>query len=168
MVQVKTCTKCKGKKPITEFSKNRGKSKDDLHPWCKTCLHERGAAAYAYGEAFAYKYLGAKCTYPGCAQDDWDMLQCHHVGQRDHGITHLYDATVARLIAELNKCVLLCSNHHSKTHALQKRAANEAQYQKFQVIPFPAKYRSVKAPSRSRGINSPERPRELRSGAACR
>ena len=42
---LKTCSKCKESKPLTEFHKNRG-NKDGLHNYCKECNRANTAAYY--------------------------------------------------------------------------------------------------------------------------
>lgn len=34
---MKTCSKCKVEKPLTDFSKDRGNKKDGANYWCKSC-----------------------------------------------------------------------------------------------------------------------------------
>jgi len=77
----------------------------------------------------------------------------HHVNEtlKTQNVSSLFRGAFEPLLKELKKCILLCGNHHLLTHALQKRTANEAQYQKHQkVIPFPSEHRGAKAPPRRR------------------
>jgi len=160
MVPMKICTKCKKNKSLKKFSKHAGRP-DGLQGWCKECVNMDNASRYAQGEAFSYLYLGGKCSFKGCTCTDWDMLVIHHLDEllKIIDVSKLFAQPHEKLMAELKKCVLLCGNHHLKTHALQKRKANEAQYQK--VIPLTPKHRGVKTPADRRRPHSVERACQL-------
>jgi len=160
MVQVKTCGKCKGDLPIEQFSKDKN-AKDGHQAWCKTCTSIYKAALYAEGEAFSYLYLGGKCSHPECTCTDWDMITIHHLDEllKTKNTSNYFAKAHKRLVEELNKCVLLCGNHHLKIHALQKRNANAEMYQK--VISLTSKHRGVKTPADRRRPHSVERACQL-------
>jgi hypothetical protein len=66
---------------------------------------------------FAYQTLGNKCGWPECEIQDRSLLDFHHHGKKENNVTKLFGRCYRkRLIAELNKCVLLCANHHRKFH----------------------------------------------------
>lgn len=48
---MKTCSKCGGEKPPSDFHKNRT-CKDGLHSWCKTCRAKRDKHAPEYSKKY--------------------------------------------------------------------------------------------------------------------
>lgn len=63
-----------------------------------------------------------------CGETDPDMLEWHHL---DPSIKEVEISNIAkhkgwsraRTQEELDKCVILCANHHKKRHAVARRAA---------------------------------------------
>ena len=130
---MKTCSRCEKIKPESEFwLKSRAKSR--LQPWCKKCLYEYREARGWYNKTQAEQQkrwhrrrkawvdslkMDKPCTdcgriYPPCVMD------FHH---RDKGSKVFTISKVARhgdkakLLAEIEKCDLLCANcHRIRTH----------------------------------------------------
>ena len=66
---------------------------------------------------FAIKYKGGKCQccgYDKCT----DALEFHHrdPSQKSFGIANAQTCSMEKLIAELDKCDLLCANCHRELH----------------------------------------------------
>jgi len=121
-IEHKQCHDCKEFKPVTtEFYYFR--KIEPCHPYaaCKVCTKLR-AATRARGrrrrrKLEAIEYKGGKCqdcqqTFPVCVFD------FHHVdpSQKDFTIGEHMDISEKKLRAELDKCVLLCSNCHRMRH----------------------------------------------------
>lgn len=135
-VTKKTCTKCKTAKPLTEFHKRKD-AKDGLQFACKRCHIARVrkwqkdhpdrvkeyAKTYTAGKvrllqdwvAETKRTLG--CS--NCSEDCPDCLDLHHVNyDKDKSVAHLIvGKNVQRVVDEINKCCVLCSNCHRKHHA---------------------------------------------------
>ncbi len=84
-------------------------------------LHQE--AKSARGRAFG-RYLDAHLASSGCILCGYSKclraLDLHHVGPgKEYVSQHFRDGKVSfdKMIAELKKCVVLCSNCHRETHA---------------------------------------------------
>jgi hypothetical protein len=67
----------------------------------------------------AINHLGGKCK--SCSNDDIFVLEFHHNGgiTKECDISNLLSYRWSRLIEELDKCKLLCSNCHAEFHCNQ-------------------------------------------------
>lgn len=124
---MKRCFDCGKEKPSSEFAKNRAK-KDGLQGQCKVCKRERDKLHYQANRQWYYDrnervrqellewYIALKdrpCV--DCGQKfhysamDWD-----HIAHKDEGISALLRRRVGkeRILAEIAKCELVCSNCH--------------------------------------------------------
>lgn len=130
---MKTCTRCKLVKGLTEFSK-RKTMKDGLQLQCKVCCREQAKAFYnknptpykerakvqrdkvsAYLMAFADKIKqerGCAC----CPERTLCVLDFHHHKARGIPVTRAANHSYKMFEREINKCVVLCANCHRKTH----------------------------------------------------
>lgn len=129
----KTCCRCKKVKSIIEFNKDKG-TKDGLCPLCKECRKKSRKKYYQANKSIIIKkqqdkrrkgqewvrQFKDKCkncgeTHPAC-------LDFHHIGNKEAGIasmihtTNITDALKKKIIAEIKKCEVLCSNCHRKVH----------------------------------------------------
>lgn len=54
-----------------------------------------------------------------CSEKNYVVLEFHHVGEKLHNISHLLyqPAGLERLMTELEKCIILCRNCHTKRTA---------------------------------------------------
>lgn len=114
---MKTCSKCKIVQNMSEFPprKDRG---NKPHSWCRTCLQKR-VDAVLRNRSKKKEFVDAHKREHGCAVcgiTEPVVLDYHHLGDK------VKVATVSTLIAnhrsfealreEIEKCVLLCANHH--------------------------------------------------------
>lgn len=116
------CTKCKTFLPVSEFNKNNSEHYG-LCLWCKTCLipYHRKLAKRRAGfykkrnSGLREKYLnlfGKKCNKCGYSKSSC-ALEFHHLEEKKYNPTQVIcfsDEQIA--LAELDKCILLCSNCH--------------------------------------------------------
>jgi len=82
------------------------------------CLSCTQKTHFRRKKIWAAKYLGGKCFvcgYSKCLQ----VLSCHHrdPSKKVFTISCSYCLSYEKLKKELDKCVLLCSNHHIEVHA---------------------------------------------------
>jgi len=77
-----------------------------------------------------FKYKGGECAHCKLSEpDQLEIYDYHHVdpSTKLHPICQIMHGPIERLIAEVDKCLLLCSNCHRKEHArLHKEATYEA------------------------------------------
>lgn len=111
---MKTCSKCKIQKPITDFhTKDGGKY---IRYICKKCHHSDGVTRSKQYKIDAINYKGGKCQI--CEYNhSAAALEFHH---RDPNEKDFSFGSVNRsfnsIKKELDKCDLLCSNCHRETH----------------------------------------------------
>lgn len=107
---LKTCAGPCGKdKPVTEFSKRDG--------ICKKCLALKTRTKRRETKLFAVRYLGGKCIkcgYNKCLAG----FDFHHrkPSEKDFEIGRMKWRSIEELIAELDKCDLMCRNCHAEEH----------------------------------------------------
>lgn len=132
---MKTCSKCKVPKDLSEFNKS-SKKKDGLHNYCRLCSNLKSKQAYKSGKSKhieqvkknvaryvqenknflnELKLIGCSC----CPEKEPSCLQFHHLDStsKEANVTDLLKYSRERLIKELNKCALVCANCHCKIHA---------------------------------------------------
>ena len=135
---MKTCTKCKEKKSIAAFSKNKARA-DNLQNICKPCSRARSKQYYRDNKAkhkakaairrdaervkaqlFVAAYLDTNnCV--DCGETNMLMLEFDHVDRstKKYGISCLIQSgyPIATIEAEISKCEVRCANcHNAKTH----------------------------------------------------
>ena len=113
---MKNCSRCKRSLPLNEFYIRR---EVQTHAWCKRCVNEQTKTRQRKMKASAVEYKGGVCvdcggTFHPCVYD------FHHVdpSQKDFNLAK-YKCLAEfsdKVKAELDKCVLLCSNCHRLRH----------------------------------------------------
>jgi len=114
----KICTKCCKEKPINEFySKIDRKSGSS---YCRECFNKYCTERWITRKIDAIKYKGSSCvdcelTYP---HTPYPVFDFHHLEptEKDVDWTKLRLRSWDKIILELDKCVLLCSNCHRIRH----------------------------------------------------
>jgi protein-arginine kinase activator protein McsA len=130
---MKRCNKCDNDKDESEFYTRivRGKVKEDK--WCKKCHrahrkehYEKNKNAYLAKARTSHEKFKAwfkeykatlKCSR--CPEDHPAALDFHHVdsGTKDGAIGTLVRRKGKRwVVAEIEKCIVLCANCHRKHH----------------------------------------------------
>ena len=128
----KLCTKCNVSKSIEEFRK-RSSSKDGLSPHCKPCLdvvteawrqrnRDKRNTQIKQRYQTMWERLNAYKSELGCAccpERSAVCLDLHHVdpSQKEADPSRFVGCSWERLMAEAEKCIVVCSNCHKKIHA---------------------------------------------------
>lgn len=129
----KICPKCTLLKDFSEFHKDKNR-KDGLNSYCKLCgnvaylksRHKKLEHYQAIRNARAAKNRAAANKYKAdrgcmrCNENDHVCLDFHHsdptVKEGNIGDS-LHKWSWKRLLTEIEKCIILCSNCHRKFHA---------------------------------------------------
>lgn len=128
---MKTCTGCKQEKPLTEFFASK-RRKDGLQPRCKQCAHDyyaKPGTMKKYVERnlkrrnenqLKMKELKNELKCCVCGENEPACLDFHHTdpSEKEYTIsTIVHTHSWEKIVNEINKCVVLCSNCHRKVHA---------------------------------------------------
>lgn len=130
---MKKCKKCLQDKQEHEFNK-RSRNIDGLDHKCKICARTRAKKLYDLDKPKnrkrIYKYR-KKIVKPmkdfvlsirslGCSlcnESDPCCIDFHHVNNKTDDISRIIKhLSFNKLVNEINKCILLCSNCHKKVH----------------------------------------------------
>lgn len=133
---MKTCNDCSTSKPTTEFNKNKRKS-DGLQSFCRPCTKIRNNQSYRTSPkrrakiaernkanvAFLRRLVSRYKRFCGCRLCDERepiALDLHHLDskEKDDCVAKMIDrGSKIKVLNEIRKCVVLCSNCHRKHHA---------------------------------------------------
>lgn len=108
----KKCPKCRIEKALAEFYSNSGRVS-----WCKCCVYEAQKKRWKDRKILAVNLLGGKCCKCGYNKN-YAALDFHHVDpkEKEFDWTKLRQLSWKDIIAELKKCVCICSNCHAEVH----------------------------------------------------
>jgi len=111
------CSKCQNFKDKSEFYI---KNKKRLQSYCKNCFNKYTADRWKFRRIEALAYKGNKCCdclikYDGTNSCIFDF---HHLNpeQKEFEWTKMRQINKNKLLLELDKTVLLCSNCHRLRH----------------------------------------------------
>ena len=112
-MKIKICPKCQKEKPINEFYKTRTR----VHSWCKKCLCKNQNIRWIERKIEAMKLFDSKCCKCGYCKN-YAALEFHHVDpkEKEFSWNKARELPWIKIIEELKKCVLLCSNCHREEH----------------------------------------------------
>lgn len=119
---MKRCNVCFDEKPLSEFYTNgkQPNGKQKYKPLCIPC-EENNRRVFVEGKRRILSELfGDSCSI--CGYDRCSAaLEFHHVDasvkeQTPSKLVNNY-STIERMLEEVNKCILLCSNCHREIHA---------------------------------------------------
>ncbi len=129
---LKQCITCENEKNTSEFRKDAHR-KDGLQSSCKICTRKYHKAAYTikYGiKALARcKIRHAKIKmlvdeykrqHPcRCGEKEIVCLEFHHLdpNEKEFSISGNHQRQEAKIVAEMEKCIVVCANCHKKIHA---------------------------------------------------
>jgi hypothetical protein len=119
---MKRCNVCFDEKPLTEFYTNGKQSsgKQKFKPLCIPC-EENNRRVFVEGKRrILSEIFGDGCSICGYSRCS-TALEFHHVDasvkeQTPSKLINNY-STIERMLEEVNKCVLVCSNCHREIHA---------------------------------------------------
>ncbi len=113
----KLCKRCDTIKEAKDFYRRRKGT--DLSPYCKKCSTQQTLDRQRKFKKQCIDYKGGSCRV--CGYDGYDgALEFHHLDpeQKDFAISKARLTSFGdKVKEELDKCVLLCSNHHKEVHA---------------------------------------------------
>jgi hypothetical protein len=141
--RVKTCTRCRGAKPLDQFPPvRRGHSR--LQSWCRACFAEVNAANYRKDAASARARIAAYIraqrevvhrrlveylqAHPcvDCGERDLVVLEFDHLGEKVADISVYAGGrrTWPTVLAEIEKCAVRCANCHRRMTAQRVATAH--------------------------------------------
>ena len=116
------CKKCNTEKDNSEFSDMKRKNKPiSKHSYCKSCLQLDTLLRRRKFKLECLKYKGFKCEICGYHKSE-AALDFHHKdpSQKDFNISKIrtcsFEKNKTKIVTELDKCILLCSNCHRELH----------------------------------------------------
>ena len=117
----KICTKCKEVKAATSFQRRAGTA-SGLASWCRQCRQDYSNRVYGPAKRRARKEAiielkGGACERCGGVFPHY-VFDLHHrdPALKEVNMNSLQDKAWARVLAELEKCDLLCANCHRIAH----------------------------------------------------
>jgi hypothetical protein len=130
---MKQCCRCKQDKPLTEFNK-KSANPDGLERYCKECHRAKNKKHYEANKAKYveqsmryrkqylewYKNLKLELACVRCGENHPAVLDFHHTDPdgKDGSVSQMIISRVSKetILAEMAKCIVLCSNCHRKEH----------------------------------------------------
>ena len=117
---MKHCSRCQETKKNEEFNTDN-KAQSGLSSSCKLCNKNRSAQFRREFKETCIDYLGGECW--SCKGEfPVSVFDFHHLdpAQKDVEVSKLTFKPWDEVVAELDKCALLCSNCHRQAH-IQER-----------------------------------------------
>jgi 5-methylcytosine-specific restriction endonuclease McrA len=115
-METKKCSSCGEEKALTEFHDKRGKKGGNSY--CKPCLYAYQKKRWTDRKVKAVEYKGGSCSK--CGYDKYiGALEFHHLDPtvKEFVWKELRQMSWDKVLNELDKCVMLCSNCHKEEHA---------------------------------------------------
>ena len=109
------CTRCDQWKELGEFG---AKGKKQTHHYCKPCLYAYQQERGKNRKKKVIELMGGKCVRCGYCRN-YAALEFHHLDPSKKEINiagNGIKGSWKRLVAELEKCILICSNCHREEH----------------------------------------------------
>ena len=113
---MKTCNTCNKTLPVSEFRERKDRP-GTLQPFCKPCSSDFVVKKNNQHKKALVKYMGGKCADCGIVGHH-SIYDFHHVApeHKDFTIQSNRHYSFTQLMGELDKCVMLCANCHTKRH----------------------------------------------------
>lgn len=128
---IKACTKCGRELPLEEFA-FKNKEKGTRHSWCKGCKNEYTVHHYNRNlDKYLAKAHNHKDKIRGfirtlkeqnpcmdCKQYfPYYVMDFDHKGDKQFNVSRMFNLALNRVIAEIDKCDIVCANcHRVRTH----------------------------------------------------
>lgn len=134
---MKICNKCKIEKPETDFNK-KIREKDGLQPFCRVCDNLRNKIHYKKNKQnwIVYRQKANETlkswwqetkqslSCVKCNDKRWYVLDFHHrdPSKKDLAVSQMVGKrwSKKRILMEINKCDVFCSNCHREYHHFEK------------------------------------------------
>jgi hypothetical protein len=123
---MKTCSKCKVSKDEKEFFFK--KSENRFNSYCKPCLYEYQKQRWLDRKRKAIELFGGECCKCGYSKN-MAALEFHHLDptKKDFSFSRGNGKGWKKIVEELKKCILVCSNCHREIHNPQQNEILEDQ-----------------------------------------
>jgi hypothetical protein len=138
-METKRCSSCDKDLAKSDFGKNKCRY-DGLQGKCKLCDRKAKNNLYAKNRdrykkmvkdskrrklEWFEQYRKDKCCSK-CTEKRWYVLDFHHVNEKVDGISSMVNNNVGidRIIKEIAKCNILCSNCHRELHHFERCKKN--------------------------------------------
>lgn len=130
---MKICMNCGEEKALDQFNKKET-NKDRLQKWCRICQNTKNRQHYQTNKPYYYSRNKRRVTETRewirelrstlkcirCGESDYACLDFHHIdpASKDFAIGSILDKgwRKERIMKEIDKCIVLCSNCHRKHH----------------------------------------------------
>jgi ferric iron reductase protein FhuF len=114
---MKVCSDCKQLKSLDLFSPDRRRS-DNKQSRCRPCGYSLKKEKRLENKQKAVQYKGRKCNRCNLFFECLDVYDFHHRDpkQKEESLNKLMNSNWDKIVPELDKCDLLCSNCHKLTH----------------------------------------------------
>lgn len=132
---MKICPNCKIGKPLTEYNKAK-KRADGYQGWCRVCTNAKNNWYYANNPKYKdriqknnkesrernvswFREYKSNLSCTECGESHPATLDFHHTDPtiKEGDVSALArNNNRAALLAEIEKCIVLCSNCHRKEH----------------------------------------------------
>lgn len=120
-MEIKICSQCFEHKPVSDFY-NRSSRGNKPYDRCKSCFNKYCLDRWIDKKISAIIYKGSECVSCGLKypEEPYVIFDFHHKNPelKDYEWSKLKLQSFERIKKELDKCDLLCSNCHRKTHYL--------------------------------------------------
>ena len=117
-MDTKICTKCKQELPLEQFSW-RSKAAGTKRSECKSCQNAYMRMKYQQKKEIVQQLKSTQCCAK-CHENRGYMLDYHHIDPsvKEDTVARMIsnNYTLDRVYAEIEKCVVLCSNCHREFH----------------------------------------------------
>ena len=121
-METKICTKCKKELPIEDFNW-REKSKGTRRSECKYCHTEYMKQAYKNKNDLVAN-IKSNISCKKCGEINSYMLDFHHLdpSKKETTVARMISNAyrIDRILDEISKCIVLCSNCHREFHYLEE------------------------------------------------
>ena len=109
------CSCCNKEKSAEEFYSR--KDRNGKQYYCKVCYNKYQTERWIARKLKAIEIMGGQCSI--CGYDkNYGALHLHHrePGEKEYGWPQVCKMAWEKILAEINKCILVCANCHAEIH----------------------------------------------------